>query len=171
MSTKKSKSNSNNKTAKKEIAPINDTRDEVNGNTTPTELEPTAEKVSPNRTDGKSAPTPSKVTNPTQTDSRDSNRVQEKFFVLGSLDRALDEVDKLLAKGSTDILLDFSGCPFITVDGLEWLEELLLRAESMQSHVRFVNIFPSVYKTFKVSRIDSILRACGAPGTMRGPIC
>lgn len=82
--------------------------------------------------------------------------------VLGNLEHGVEEVDGLLAGGdAADLTLDFSACLFISVEGLEWLEEVLLRAESKQASVRLVNISPSVYKTFKVSRIDSILKACG----------
>jgi len=42
---------------------------------------------------------------------------------------------------------------------------MLLRADSSKAQVRFVSIPPSIYKVFKVARIDSIMRACGAPNT------
>ena len=115
--------------------------------------------------------TPSASSSRSENFSHTSNRTEERLHVLGSLDRGLDDVDRVLARGNTDILLDFAGCPFITVDGLEWLEELLMRAASMQSNIRFINIYPAVYKTFKVSRIDSILKACGGPGPSTGPVC
>lgn len=95
----------------------------------------------------------------------------ETVKILGRLDRGLDDVDRLLASGKGDIVLDFSACPFISVDGLEWLEELLMRAQSMSRSVRLVNIPPTIYKVFKVSRIDSILRSCGAPSSAIGPAC
>ena len=91
--------------------------------------------------------------------------------ISGQLDRGLDEVDRLLASTKDDIVLDLSGCTFITVDGLEWLEELLLRAESMTPNVRLVNIPPTIYKVFKVAHLDCILRACGAPSVATGPMC
>ena len=89
--------------------------------------------------------------------------------IKGSLDRGLDHVDKLLASGS-NLLLDFSECPFVTVEGLEWLEELLLRAESLQLNVRMVKMHPTVYKVFKVAHIRSLLKACDSPAP-RGPVC
>ncbi len=95
----------------------------------------------------------------------------ETVKIQGWLDKGPDDVDRLLATGKTDIILDFSLCPFITVDGLEWLEELLLRAASMERSVRLVHIPPTIYKVFKVSRIDCILKACGAPAATSGPVC
>lgn len=88
----------------------------------------------------------------------------------GPLDRGLDHVDKALAAGA-DIILDFSDCNFISVDGLEWLEELLLRAESAGSVVKFVKIHPTQYKVFKVAHIQSLLRACGSPPAGIAPAC
>ncbi len=90
-------------------------------------------------------------------------RKLEKIRILGDLERGLDDVDKKLARGNTDIEFDFSACPFISVDGLEWLEEFLLRADSLKSTVTFVNVQNPVYKVFKVAHIDSLMRACGAP--------
>lgn len=89
--------------------------------------------------------------------------------ITGSLDRGLDHIDRALASG-VDLQLDLSDCNFITVDGLEWLEELLLRAESLRSQVRIVKIQPTVYKVFKVAHIGSILKACDSPAP-RGPVC
>jgi anti-anti-sigma regulatory factor len=89
--------------------------------------------------------------------------------IKGSLDRGLDHVDKVLAS-KVDLVLDFSECTFVTVDGLEWLEELLLRAESLQSNVRLVKMHPTVYKVFKVAHIRSLLKACDSPAP-RGPVC
>lgn len=91
--------------------------------------------------------------------------------VVGPLDRSVEEADRLLAADQTDILLDFSDCTFITVDGLEWLEELLLRAESKNHSVSFDSVPPTVYKVFKVSHINPILKACGAPSLANGPVC
>lgn len=86
------------------------------------------------------------------------------------LNRQIDEVDLTLAAGSSNLILDFGTCIFISVDGLEWLEELLMRAGSLQSKVQLKNVKPSVYKTFKIARIDSVLQACG--GAMpSGPVC
>jgi anti-anti-sigma regulatory factor len=76
------------------------------------------------------------------------------------LNRQIDEVDLTLANGTVDLLLDFAQCNFISVDGVEWLEELLLRAESLSAKVGLKNVSPSIYKVFKVARIDSILKAC-----------
>ena len=88
----------------------------------------------------------------------------EKVRILGALDRGLDDVDRLLASGKSDLELDFSACNFISVEGLEWLEELLLRADSAKASVRFVNLQPPQYKVLKVAHIDSLMQACGAPG-------
>lgn len=83
--------------------------------------------------------------------------------ITGHLTRRIDEVDKLLASGKTNLEIDFSACPFISVEGLEWLEEMLMRANSQQATVRFINIPPTLYKVFKVAHIDSILEASGSP--------
>jgi anti-anti-sigma regulatory factor len=91
------------------------------------------------------------------------------IVIQGKLERAIDNIDKALASG-VDLILDFSECTFITVEGLEWLEELLLRATSLQSSVRMVKIKPTVYKVFKVAHIQSILKACDSPAP-RGPVC
>ena len=92
--------------------------------------------------------------------------------ILGSLDKGLDEVDRLLATGKNDLELDFGACNFISVDGLEWLEELILRADSSSTSVRFVNLQPPQYKVLKVAHIDSLMRACGAPGKdLSAPMC
>lgn len=58
-------------------------------------------------------------------------RILEKIRIMGELERGLDDVDKILAAGKTDIELDFSACTFISVDGLEWLEEFLLDRKSV----------------------------------------
>jgi len=95
----------------------------------------------------------------------------ETILVAGSLDRGLEEVERILAADEKNIVLDFRTCTFITVEGLEWLEEILLRAESKKHDIAIRNIRPTVYKVFKVSHTDSILRACGAPPTTSGSEC
>ena len=97
-------------------------------------------------------------------------KTQTTFKISEKLTRSLDEVDRTLASGNLDLQLDFSACTFISVEGLEWLEELLLRAGSLSSQVTFVNASPSIYKVFKVARIDNILKACGAAAPS-GPVC
>jgi len=83
--------------------------------------------------------------------------------IFGQLTRAVDEIDRLLASGIADLTIDFTACTFISVEGLEWLEELLMRAESSKTVVNFVNVPPAIYKVFKVAHIASISRACGSP--------
>jgi len=85
----------------------------------------------------------------------------------GELNRPVDEVEKLLASGAAAVTLDFATCTFMPVEGLEWLEELLVRADSQKARVTFVNIPSSIYKVFKVAHIDSIARACGSPGPVK----
>ncbi len=94
----------------------------------------------------------------------------EVFQVTGTLDRAADEIDRALAAGAAELTLDFSACTFISVEGLEWLEELLLRARSKESRVAFVNVRPEQYKVFKVAHIPSLLEACGSLARS-GPAC
>lgn len=95
---------------------------------------------------------------------------QAQFMLPGSLDKGLREVDVTLASGNSDLVLDFVDCAFISVDGVEWLEELLLRADSVGAKVELKNIKPSIYKVFKVAKIDSIIRSCGG-GSAVGPVC
>ncbi len=96
----------------------------------------------------------------------------ELVRVEGPLERAIESADKALASDKADIALDFSDCTFISVDGLEWLEELLLRAGSKTHSVTFINVPPAIYKVFKVSRIASILKASGGAPVMTGdPVC
>jgi hypothetical protein len=97
-------------------------------------------------------------------------KTQTVFEMPGELMRAIDEVDRALAAGNVDLKLDFVDCKFISVEGLEWLEELLLRASSHSSGVEFVNVIPSIYKVFKIARIDSVLKACGGTSPS-GPVC
>lgn len=99
-----------------------------------------------------------------------TDKPAEVLTINGPLERGLDHVDRTLATG-VNIVLDFSGCNFITVDGLEWLEELLLRSDSLGSTVMFTNLAPPVYKVFKVAHIDSLGKACGAPAPTAGPNC
>lgn len=99
-----------------------------------------------------------------------NQKTTERVALTGRLERAVDSVDKLLASGK-NVTLDFSGCEFVTVDGLEWLEEILLRSESLKSEITFVNLPPKLYKVFKVAHIDSLQKACGAPGPNMGPAC
>lgn len=97
-------------------------------------------------------------------------RTAAVFKMPEQLTRPIDEVDHMLANGNLKLNLDFSACTFVTVEGLEWLEELLLRSASLSSEVEFTNVIPSIYKVFKVARIDSVLKACGAL-VQSGPVC
>src|ERR1700722_19528461 len=85
------------------------------------------------------------------------------YKVTGQIAGSIDQVDKLLAEGKAELSIDLSGCTFISVEGLEWLEEMLMRANSLQAKVNFVRIPPVIYKVFKVAHIDNILEACGSP--------
>jgi len=98
------------------------------------------------------------------------NKPTETVAVSTKLERGLDAADRVLAGGS-NMILDFETCEFISVDGLEWLEEILFRAESLESKVTFTNLRPTLYKVFKVAHIDSLQKACGAPGPSVGPAC
>ena len=88
-------------------------------------------------------------------------RIQEVFPLRGIVERAIVEVEKRLASGEVDVTLDFKEVTFVSVDGLEWLEELLLRSNSRQAKVTFINVSPTVYKVFKIAHIKSLLEACG----------
>lgn len=95
----------------------------------------------------------------------------EPVMISGILDRSKDDVDMLVANAKSGIVLDFSKCTFISVEGIEWLEELVIRLESKGLEIRFENMPPTIYKVFKVSHMDSILKACGAPSSALGPVC
>jgi anti-anti-sigma regulatory factor len=97
-------------------------------------------------------------------------RTKETFKIGGAIERGIDQVDRLLASGNIDLDLDFEQVNFISVDGLEWLEELLLRAQSQGATVSFSNVRPEQYKVFKVAHIDSLLAACSAM-SRSGPAC
>jgi anti-anti-sigma regulatory factor len=95
---------------------------------------------------------------------------EQIFKLTGTLDRPIEDVERAVTTGAKIIVLDLFATTFITVDGLEWLEELMLRANSAQVDVRFNNIPPAIYKVFKVARINSLLAACGSP-VNSGPVC
>jgi hypothetical protein len=97
-------------------------------------------------------------------------RTESVFKAPEQLMRAIDEVDRLVAGGNVDLKLDFAQCTFISVDGVEWLEELLMRAPSLSANIELTNVAPSVYKVFKIARIDCIVKACGGMAPS-GPVC
>ena len=103
-------------------------------------------------------------------ESTSNSKNKANFVMPPNLSRQIHEVDFTLANGSVDLMLDFGQCNFISVEGLEWLEELLLRADSRGVAVNFKNVKPTVYKVFKVSRLDSVLKACGGAAPS-GPVC
>ena len=98
---------------------------------------------------------------PDNTSKTEKNHAEYK--IEGVLDSDIAAVQKLLASGRINLTLDFSHCTFLSVAGLEWLEEMLFRAESTGSVVTFVNLNPTLYKVLKVAHIDSLLKACGSP--------
>lgn len=100
----------------------------------------------------------------------ESKVMMDTYEIGGPLERGIDEVDRMLAASKNDLTLDFHNVTFISVDGLEWLEELLLRARSLGAVVRFVNVHPEQHKVFKVAHIDSLMEACGSP-VRSGPSC
>jgi hypothetical protein len=86
------------------------------------------------------------------------------------LNGGIDEVDRWLATGEKAVILDFSLVRQVSVEALEWMEELMLRAGSASAEVRFENVPPVVYKVFKVAHISSLLTACRA-SSLAGPVC
>lgn len=78
---------------------------------------------------------------------------------------------KFANETQSPILINFAECTFISVDGLEWLEEFVAGVELSGKHCRFENMAPSIYKVFKVARIDCLLRSCGAPVIPEGAVC
>ncbi len=95
----------------------------------------------------------------------------EKVISLPSiLDKPVNDIEKYLVNNDCNLLLDFINCNFITVDGIEWLEEILVRANSKSIKIMFANIQPDIYKVFKISRIEVILKVCGATQNF-APFC
>ncbi len=97
-------------------------------------------------------------------------KTKELVKISGQLNKAQEQIDAKLAKGEDELELDFSEATSVSVEGLEWLEELLLHAQSANSKVTFINVPPTIYKVFKVAHIDQFLQACGGP-PVSGPVC
>lgn len=92
--------------------------------------------------------------------------------ISGELNKNDESIERLVAAGDKEIYIDFSSCTFVSVAGLEWLESMLLKAKSGQVKVTFIELPPTLYKVFKVSRIESILNACGSPApSSNAPAC
>ncbi len=98
------------------------------------------------------------------------SQMSKMVMLSGKLERAVDEVDHLLASGAKFAALDLSQVSFISVEGLEWLEEMLLRAQSLGAKISLTNIPSPIYKVFKVAHIDIILKACDSPSA-QAPVC
>ena len=93
------------------------------------------------------------------------NKQKQICKITGSLIGSQPEIDKLIASGKHDLVIDFSECVFISVPGLEWLKDMLLKAGAAGINITYIAIPPALYKVFKVARIDSILNACGSPSS------
>jgi hypothetical protein len=78
-------------------------------------------------------------------------QTQQRFAMPRDLAKAIDEVDRALAADNNGVVL-------------------LLRSESYNAPVNFVNVPPKLYKVFKVAKIDSVLKACGGAAN-QGPAC
>lgn len=105
--------------------------------------------------------------NPKQQHNLTINTVKVPAIFNGEIQGA----KKFAAETESPILINFAECTFITVDGLEWLEEFVISVEASGKHCRFENMIPSIYKVFKVARIDCLLRSCGAPAIPEGAVC
>ncbi len=102
---------------------------------------------------------------------KESDKEKQTHKIVGALMRSDEAVEKFIAAGK-DLTIDFSECTFISVPGLEWLESMLLKASSGKVRVIFMGMHPSLYKVFKVARIESILNACGSPASYANtPVC
>ena len=91
------------------------------------------------------------------------NKQIKTYKITGSLSGNQPEMDRLIASGKNDLIVDFSGCTFISVPGLEWLKDMLTKASTVGINVTYTAIPTPLYKVFKVARIDNILNACGSP--------
>jgi anti-anti-sigma regulatory factor len=100
---------------------------------------------------------------------KDTNNEKASYKIVGNLVRDDEAVEKFIASGK-NLSIDFSECTFISVAGLEWLESMLLKAGSGKTSATFVGMSPTLYKVFKVARIESILNACGSP-VSTNPMC
>jgi len=94
----------------------------------------------------------------------------QNYSIIGQVKGSIKEVDDLLAKGAAELNIDFANATFISVEGIEWLEELLLRSDSKGTKVNLQNIPTEIYKVFKVARIDAVMKACGMM-PITGPHC
>ncbi|MBX9770741.1 MAG: STAS domain-containing protein [Candidatus Obscuribacterales bacterium] len=94
----------------------------------------------------------------------------KSYAIIGQIKSSIPEVDGLLAQSPSELTLDFANATFISVEGIEWLEEFLLRCDSKGMKVTFENIPSDIYKVFKVVRIDKIMKACGML-PITGPHC
>ena len=102
---------------------------------------------------------------------KENNAEKSNYKIVGDLVRNNEAVEKLITTGQ-DLCIDFSGCTFVSVAGLEWLESMLLKAGSGKVNVTFTGMPPTLYKVFKVAHVESILNACGSPtGSARNPAC
>lgn len=97
------------------------------------------------------------------------NKSSKTIAIPERLERGIDQIDNELAN-KANLVLDFSECTFVSVEGLEWLEELLMRAESYSMSVQLIKMNPTIYKVFKVARVRNILAACGSP-IAGGSVC
>ncbi|MBI2996114.1 MAG: hypothetical protein HYY52_05345 [Candidatus Melainabacteria bacterium] len=59
-----------------------------------------------------------------------------------------------------EISLNFEKINFISVYFLERLENFVNKAKSLDVKIQIINVHPSVYKVFQVSRIKDILNTC-----------
>ena len=98
---------------------------------------------------------------------KETNKGMHNYKIVGNLVRDDEAVEKFIAAGK-DLTIDFSECSFLSVAGLEWLESMLLKASSSKTSINFVGMSPTLYKVFKVARIESILNACGSPEVAPG---
>lgn len=86
-------------------------------------------------------------------------------------DSEIQGAQKFMEESNSPLIINFAECTFITVDGLEWLENYVTQVEAQKKTCRFENMKPSIYKVFKVARIDCLLRSCGSPRFPDGAVC
>ena len=80
-----------------------------------------------------------------------------------ALSEAVDAIFNTLENDLLDnmeVEVDFKNVSFISVYFLERLENYIKRAQELNVRIKLLNVQPSIYKVFQVTRIKDVLTAC-----------
>ncbi|MBI3590261.1 MAG: hypothetical protein HY094_02645 [Candidatus Melainabacteria bacterium] len=75
----------------------------------------------------------------------------------------IDSAFSLLENQALDrneILINFQNLVFVSVYFLEKLESFIEKAKKLNVKVQIKNVPPSIYKVFRVARVNEILKLC-----------